>query len=109
MDVDDRRAAPREERRREDLHVAGEHDQVDACRRAARAARAPLPAWSSVVTGTWSNGDAEARRLGARSAWLETTSGMSACSSPRRQRHSSSSRQWSSRDTRIATRLRRAA
>src|SRR4051794_18362653 len=41
----------------------------------------------------------------ARSGWLEATSGMSASSSPRRWRHSRSTRQWSSRETRIPTRL----
>ena len=52
-------------------------------------------------------GEAEARDVVARrSGWLETTSAMSASSSPRRQRQSRSSRQWSSRETRSATRLR---
>ena len=41
-----------------------------------------------------------------RSAWFEITATISASSSPRRQRQSRSSRQWSWRETRIAMRCR---
>src|SRR4051794_21809077 len=45
----------------------------------------------------------------AWSGWLEATRGMSASSSPRRWRHSRSTRQWSSRETRMAIRFGRPA
>src|SRR3954452_17254391 len=45
----------------------------------------------------------------AWSGWLEATRGISASSSPRRWRHSRSTRQWSSRETRMAIRFGRPA
>src|SRR6266540_778056 len=57
------------------------------------------------VTGMWTKGTPKDRTSAARSGWLEITSPMSTRSSARRQRHNRSSRQWSYRETMIATRL----
>ena len=106
VDVDDRPAAGRQEFGREDLHVAGQHHQVDRM----LASRAPRPApparpwrpWSPAGDETGCHGT---RPWRARSAWLEITSGISASSSPASQRQSMSIRQWPCFETRIAIRL----
>src|SRR5579884_2443047 len=57
-------------------------------------------------TGTCVNGTSNIRTVSARSGWFEITATTSAGSSPRRQRQRTSSRQWSWRETRIASRCR---
>ena len=74
----------------EDAHVAGEHDEVAVALAAARAARAR----SGTARG--GRGCRSRRRRARWSGWLEATSVISASSSPRRWRHSRSTRQWSS-------------
>src|SRR5215210_1092366 len=59
-------------------------------------------AFVSFVTGRWWNGTPWDLTRGARSGWLETTSGISASSSPASQRQSRSVRQWSYLETRTA-------
>ena len=90
---------------REDLHVAGEHDQRPPCpveqRQLARSASALV----SGVTGTWWKGMPHGATNGARSAWLPITSAISACRSSARRCQSSSSRQWSSFETKMASRF----
>ena len=91
----------------EDLHVAGQHEQLGVALRAARASPPRPAACALLCTGHVVVGDARRHRLVARrSSWLEMTATISASSSPRRQRHSRSSRQWSWRETRIAMRRR---
>ena len=99
-------AQAREEVAAEDLHVAGEHHDVDAARQQLQHAAPPPAPCRPGSTGTWWKGTPTARASGSRSGWLETTATTSASSSPRRQRHSRSTRQWSRRETRIAMRRR---
>ena len=49
----------------------------------------------SRVMGTWWYGTPNAATAGSRSGWFEITPTISQSSSPRRQRQSRSSRQWS--------------
>ena len=99
VDVDHRRADRARKSPRQDLHVAREHDEVERGRRAAPASPPP-PRLRLGRDGHVGNGTPKPRDVRSRSRWLEITSTMSASSSPLRQRHSRSSRQWSSRETR---------
>ena len=91
---------------REDLHVAGEDEQVDlAAEQLQHPPLGRLPA-SPARPGRGGRGGRARSTWSAWSGWLETTATSSAPSSPLRQRQSRSERQWSSRETMIATRLR---
>ena len=95
----------REEVAAEDLHVAGEHEQLGAAR---EQLEHPLLRGRLVVLGAPARGGRASRPRPpprSRSGWLEITATISASSSPRRQRQSRSSRQWSWRETRIADAL----
>src|SRR4051794_36495380 len=71
--------------------------------------RASAAGFSPLTTGTCSYRTPRPSTSLAWSGWLEITSGISQCSSPRRWRQRRSSRQWSSRETSTATRLARPA
>ena len=105
MDVDDGRAHAREEPAAEDLHVAREDDEVEAADEALehRLLR-PRPRVRRVRHVHERH--AEGLDVGrARPRGWRSTTPTSAASSPLRRRHSRSSRQCSSRLTRIATRF----
>ena len=67
--------------------------------------RASASDLSGPCEGTWKNGMPNERTSSAVLVWLEITIGMLTGSSPRRCRQSSSSRQWSEVEARIAIRL----
>ena len=94
------------EARRQDLHVAREHDQLHLLRleQRARSSRRPAPC-ASAGTGTWWNGTPSRSTSSRASSWFETTPRRSKRSSPVRQRCSRSARQWPSRLTRISDAL----
>jgi hypothetical protein len=107
-DVDRRHRDALEEAGREDLHVAREHEQVDAVleklEELVLRLGLPLRLDEDVLVR-----QAKARRSGSSSGWFETTRTTSASSSSRRQRQSRWSRQWSYCETRMSIRLRSSA
>ena len=94
VDVDDRHPRRLEERRAEDLHVAGQDDEVDAAAEQLEQRAPRPPAWRRARP-------ARARRarrtldLGREVGVVGDHERDVGVSSPRRQRHSSSARQWS--------------
>ena len=103
MDVDRRRAEGVEEGGREDLHVAGEHDQVDLALEQLGTRRSA----SALAPGRPARGGTGGRGASTSSAQVRVVGDHRAISPPRcpfRQRQSRSSRQWSSRETITATR-----
>ena len=72
VDVDRRRAYRGEEPGGEDLHVAGEDQQVDFADQLQRLGAPPPPA-SRVSIGTWWKGSPTASTSARRSSWLEMT------------------------------------
>jgi hypothetical protein len=104
VDVDDPVRHPADEVVAEDLHVAGQHDQVDP--RGVqqldqpRLLRRLVPVHDRDVVERHAEEPAGVRVVG----WLLATKAMSACSSPVRQRASRSSRQCGCWDARMATR-----
>ena len=109
VDVDHRHADAVEELAGEDLHVAGEDDEVAVPAEQLEQPRLRLGLRVRRRPARGGRARRAPRRRARRSAWLEATSTSSASSSPRRRRQSSSSRQWSSRETSTATRLGTAA
>ena len=79
----------------EDLHVAGEHHQLDMLGARPAPAAPPRPAGLvSFVTGIWWKGIPYEPTSSAKSGWLETTAAISTGSAPIRERNSRSFRQW---------------
>ena len=109
MDVDQRKPTSSRNRAGEDLHVAGQDHQVDVAAQQVELPRPPPQRGSPCVAGTWRKGTPNGRTCSARSGWLEITITTDMSNSPRRLRHNRSSRQWSSLDAMIATRLGSAA
>ena len=66
----------------EHLHVAGQHDQVDAVLLDELAELVLGPGLVSGVTGMCTKSSPWARTSGSASRWLETTAGISICSEP---------------------------
>ena len=106
VDVDRAAAQRRAGVVREDLHVAGEHDEVDlelvdeVEQPALGVGLARRP-----VTGMWWNAMPAASTTDRRSSWLDTTAGMVIGSVPTRVRNRRSLRQCPKRDTSTSVRV----